>query len=267
MATNRFDVVALDLDGTTVRSDGTIGARTTAALRRIEELGVTVIAVTGRPPRWMPPVAEAFGGSGLAICANGAVVIDLADLRVIEERLLPAEVVRLLMTELSAAMPELGYAVELAGDRGFLFETGYRPKSTTETSLRVADGELPDEPVRKLLARHGSVSADELLAAASAAVGADVATLTHSSSDGLLEISALGVSKATTLASVCAGRGIEPAAVIAFGDMPNDIPMLAWAGHGVAVANAHPDVLAVADQVCGSNDAEGVAVLLETLWP
>ena len=77
--------------------------------------------------------------------------------------------------------------------------------------------------------------------------------------------SAPGVSKASALADLCAERGIHRADVIAFGDMPNDLPMLSWAGHGVAVANAHPDVLTVADEVTAGNDDGGVARVLERL--
>jgi HAD superfamily hydrolase (TIGR01484 family) len=115
--------------------------------------------------------------------------------------------------------------------------------------------------VVKLLARHEELGSDELLAAARAAVGAG-ATLTHSSNDGLLEISAADVSKASGLASLAAELGVPAAETVAFGDMPNDLPMLAWAGHGVAVANAHPEVLAAADEVTASNDDDGVAEVL-----
>ena len=80
-----------------------------------------------------------------------------------------------------------------------------------------------------------------------------------------LEISAPGITKASGLALVCAELGIEPADVAAFGDMPNDLPMLGWAGRGVAVANAHPDVLAAADAVTASNVDDGVAAHLEHL--
>jgi hydroxymethylpyrimidine pyrophosphatase-like HAD family hydrolase len=55
--------------------------------------------------------------------------------------------------------------------------------------------------------------------------------------------------------------------VLAFGDMPNDVPMLGWAGKGVAVANAHPELKAVAEEVTGSNDEDGVAHYLEELLP
>ena len=87
---------------------------------------------------------------------------------------------------------------------------------------------------------------DELLALGTALLGADVA-VTSSSHDALLEIAAAGVTKATGLASLAERAGVAAAEVIAFGDMPNDLPMLEWAGWGVAVANAHPSVRAVVD--------------------
>jgi len=71
------------------------------------------------------------------------------------------------------------------------------------------------------------------------------------------------VTKASGLAALAAEHGVEPGEVVAFGDMPNDLPMLAWAGHAVAVANAHPEVLAAADEVTAGNDADGVALVLE----
>jgi HAD superfamily hydrolase (TIGR01484 family) len=114
----------------------------------------------------------------------------------------------------------------------------------------------------KLLVRHKAMDADALLAAAHAAVG-DLATLTHSSTDGLLEVSATGVSKASGLAALAEQHGVPADRVVAFGDMPNDLPMLAWAGHGVAVANAHPEVLAIAAEVTARNDEDGVAQVLE----
>jgi hydroxymethylpyrimidine pyrophosphatase-like HAD family hydrolase len=83
---------------------------------------------------------------------------------------------------------------------------------------------------------------------------------------GYVEITAPGVDKASGLAVVAAELGILPADVCVFGDMPNDVPMFQWAGwRRVAVANAHPEVLALADEVTASNDADGVAAWLESL--
>jgi hydroxymethylpyrimidine pyrophosphatase-like HAD family hydrolase len=116
--------------------------------------------------------------------------------------------------------------------------------------------------VVKLLGRHPTLAPDEFVAAAREAIG-DLATLTYSSGDGLLEISGVGVTKASGLARLAQERGVVPHDVVAFGDMPNDVPMLTWAGRGVAVANAHPDVIDVADEVTSSNNDDGVAVWLE----
>jgi hydroxymethylpyrimidine pyrophosphatase-like HAD family hydrolase len=109
------------------------------------------------------------------------------------------------------------------------------------------------------------MTSDELVAHARELV-ADLAELSHSSNvEALLEIGAAGVSKASALAVLCERKGIEPADVLAFGDMPNDLAMLQWAGRSVAVANAHPEVVEVADEVTASNDEGGVARVLERL--
>ena len=93
----------------------------------------------------------------------------------------------------------------------------------------------------------------------------DRAHVAYSGAGGLAEINAAGVTKAVALEQWSSGRGIEVHDVWAFGDMPNDVPMIRWAGVGWAVANAHPDVHAVADRVCPSNDEDGVAVTLELM--
>ncbi|HWB38139.1 MAG TPA: HAD hydrolase family protein, partial [Rugosimonospora sp.] len=84
---------------------------------------------------------------------------------------------------------------------------------------------------------------------------------------GLVEISAAGITKATGLALLAAEYAVAPEDVVAFGDMPNDVPMLHWAGRAVAVANAHPEALAAADDVTLSNVDDGVAAYLERWFP
>jgi hydroxymethylpyrimidine pyrophosphatase-like HAD family hydrolase len=162
------------------------------------------------------------------------------------------------------AMPDVWFAVETLD--GFARERDYRARWDVGSELRVGELEgILDEPVVKLLARHEDLDADTLLAQAREVVG-EAAELTHSSSSGLLEISAAGVSKATTLARLCDERGVDPAEVVAFGDMPNDLPMLAWAGTAYAVANAHPEVLAAVDRQAPSVLEDGVAQILEHLF-
>ena len=255
-------VVATDLDGTIVRSDGTISPRTRDALVAAEAAGAMVVIVTGRPPRWLQGIAEQTGHHGLAICANGALVYDLHTEKIVESHPLSVQTAHALARQLRESIPGIGFAVESADGR-FGHEPDYRPRWVSDDVTVAAMETLLDAPVAKLLARHEEMDPDELLAKARAIVTSDLAMMTHSSREGLLEISAAGVSKATTLEALCSEHGHEAASVVAFGDMPNDLPMLAWAGHSVAVANAHPEVLAAVDEVTASNDDDGVAVVLD----
>jgi hydroxymethylpyrimidine pyrophosphatase-like HAD family hydrolase len=89
--------------------------------------------------------------------------------------------------------------------------------------------------------------------------------LSHSGGRGLLEITAADVSKAAALAAWCAARGFDASDVTAFGDMPNDVPMLQWAGRSFAVAGAHPEAVAAATDRCGPSSDDGVARAIEDL--
>jgi Cof subfamily protein (haloacid dehalogenase superfamily) len=257
-------LVATDLDGTIVDKQDMISDRTVRALQAVTDLGVPVVFVTGRPPRWMASVAERTGHRGLAICANGALVWDLHSEQVVATYPMSVEIGLEVARRLRAALPEIGFAVEMPD--GFSREAGYLPEHDIGKWTAVAAvEEIFTDPATKLLARHATLDADQLLAAAREAVG-DLAELTHSSTSGLLEISAAGVSKATTLARLCADRGVDAADVLAFGDMPNDLPMLAWAGRAYAVAGAHPEVLAAVENVAPALEADGVAQVIEAVF-
>lgn len=261
---SRPRLVATDLDGTIVPWDGAVTDRTVAALRAVEELGVPVVFVTGRPPRWMADVAERTGHTGVAVCANGALLYDLHTEQVLASFPLAVEIGLDVARRLRDAFPDIAFAVETPD--GFAHEESYLPRWDVGTAREVAHIEtIYGSPAVKLLARHESMGSDDLLAAARQVIG-DVVEMTHSSSSGLLEISAAGVSKATTLASLCADRGIAAADVVAFGDMPNDLPMLAWAGRAYGVAGAHPEVLAAVDHVVAAPQDDGVARELERLF-
>ncbi|MFO7253536.1 MAG: Cof-type HAD-IIB family hydrolase [Actinomycetes bacterium] len=268
-------LVATDLDGTALRSDGTVSPRTLAAFSGVEKAGAILVFVTGRPPRWMDAVAAAVNHRGLAICANGALVYDLHTQRIVESRLIEPPVLREVVHRLRAHIPGLAFSVEYEG--GFAHEDGFRiggwdaryatgPDGSTRLGLRVATATLTSRPCAKLLALHESMDPDELHACVRHLVG-DLVTATHSSGRPLIEMSAHGVTKASALATLAAEHGIGPDEVVAFGDMPNDLPMLVWAGTSYAVANAHPDVLAVVDHVTAGNNEDGVAQVLEQYFP
>jgi Cof subfamily protein (haloacid dehalogenase superfamily) len=260
-------VVATDLDGTVVRSDGTISARTRRALDAARAAGALVVIATGRPPRWLEGIAEATGHDGLAICANGGMVYDLTAQQVIASHPLAPDNARMIIAALRDAVPGITFALERV-DGQFAHEVAYHPRWEPEPQTIVGDlDDVMTGPISKLLGRREGLSSDELLAIATESIHTEAASFTHSSLDGLLEISAYGVTKATSLAEVLAERGLGASDVVAFGDMPNDLEMLQWAGLGVAMGNAHPDLKAVADEVTATNDEDGVALVLERLFP
>jgi hypothetical protein len=258
-------LVATDLDGTIIGSDGTISARTVAAFARVEAAGARFVLVTGRPPRWMATIAATFGHRGTAICANGALAYDMRTGAIEARHLIPPAVLAAAAAALRAAVPGIGIAVEHPD--GHAADRVYQSANweVNASIPRLDDAALFARPASKLLGRHFGYACDDLLALALPALDGLV-SVTHSNSKGLVEASALGVSKASVVAEIAALHGIGPQDVIAFGDMPNDLPLLAWAGTSCAVANAHPAVLAAATHVIGSNDEDGVAAYLEELY-
>ncbi|WP_312871454.1 HAD family hydrolase, partial [Streptomyces lonarensis] len=295
---HRPRLIATDLDGTLLADDRTVSRRTLDALAAASDAGIETVFVTGRPARWLE-VVSAVRDRTVAICANGAAVADLtalgspagdtvSDLGAADRapvaggglppsatpplievhQLRPADA-RALAAVLRGAVPGITFAVERT--TGMHYEPDY-PTYFPGAVAGVAPiekllddtGEFADQPIIKLLARHSAMDPDRLLAATRAAAPG-LGEFTRSSASALVEISARGVSKATTLSAYCARRGLGPQDVVAFGDMPNDLEMLAWAGRSYAMANAHPDVLAAATHRTAANTEDGVARAVERL--
>ena len=258
--TSKPRLVATDLDGTLVRTDGSVSERTREVLLAVEELGVPVVFVTGRPLRWTEVVFEHVGSHGLAIVSNGALVWDVARDAPRTVRPMDAATALAVSEDLRAAVPGTTFAVESL--EGIDLEPGFMERAELSAGVRRAPlDELFDRPALKLLARHEELDPEEFWALAEEVVQGRL-VVTWSSTTALLEISAPGVTKASTLAQVAAGLGVEAADVIAFGDMPNDLPMLTWAGTSYAMADAHPSVVAAADHLAPGHDDDGVAQVL-----
>jgi len=256
-------LLATDLDGTLLRPDCSVSPRTAAALGAAQDAGVQVVFVTARPHRWLAPVAGLVGRHGTAICANGASVVDVATLTVVEQHGMGPDLVATLVARLR---DRLGPTVQLATEcadgiaRERQFDSGHPVPPGSPCVDRIEDA-LPATTL-KLLVMDPHTDHPEFLAAVGEAVG-DLATASSSGVAGLAEIAAPGVTKAATLAAWAHARQIAPGTVWAVGDAPNDLPMLAWAGRSFAVANADPCVRAVVDEVLASNADDGVATLLE----
>lgn len=269
-------VVATDLDGTLLRSDGKVSDRTRQVLAALDAAGVEVVFVTARPPRWLKHLADAVGGHGRVICIGGACVLDLASGETLDARGFDDDAVRAVVTGIRAALPHAALAFERPD--GVAFDPAYPNREPALDpglwSVPVEDTLGARGPVSKILALDPAyipppgilvdppeeirLAQERFFTAVRGAVG-EHAHLAYSGAVGLAELMPPGVDKAAALARWCARLGVAASDVWAFGDMPNDLPMLTWAGRGIAVANAHRDVLARADAVVGHHDADGVA--------
>jgi Cof subfamily protein (haloacid dehalogenase superfamily) len=260
---SRPRLVATDLDGTLLDAAGQVSARTRAVLEELDDAGVPVVFTTGRPLRWMDELWDAVGGHGLAICSNGGVVYDVGARAVRDFSAVPREV-GLEMAELvRAAVPGTLFAVEHTA--GWASEPSFPRHPDDHDSPVGAWESIWTDDVVKVLAVHRDLGPEDFWRRVQDAVG-DLVTTTWSSTHALVEISAAGVTKASTLATVAAEMGLGADDVVAFGDMPNDLPMLEWAGTSYAMANAHPSVRDLAGRLAPHHDEDGVAVVLTDLF-
>ncbi|MEN9325180.1 MAG: hypothetical protein RL414_934 [Actinomycetota bacterium] len=262
----RPKLIATDLDGTIVTHYEGISERTIAAFRKAHDLGIEIFFVTGRPPRWMPEIKAAFG-FGSAICANGAMLYDLINEKVLEEWLMPIDEQLEVVRRLREHIPNISFAVEYNNE--FHHETAYVPRWDIGVDMQPVEKieEKILQPAFKMLARCSNydMTSDEMLKIAHREVG-EIATITHSNAnESLLEISAVGVSKGETLSKMAARAGIGPEDCVTFGDNPNDFSMLQWAHRSWTLADGHPDAKRYAKFVAGPHDQDAVAEIIEAL--
>jgi Cof subfamily protein (haloacid dehalogenase superfamily) len=264
-STPAFLLVASDIDGTLIHTDGTLSRRTAEVL---SALPVPAVLVTGRPVRWLQQLYDQMARPLPAICANGAVIYDPDTDEVLQASPLSVELLLDVTKRLREAVPDIMLAVEVEHGRSFRYEQGWPIRADgghSQVRVLSTPDELASVPAAKLLVRSASSAPDSFYELVSRTLG-DAAVATHSSTSALVEISAAGVTKAAGLAWLCEREGIPQDRVLAFGDMPNDVPMMTWAGRSVAMANAHPAVREVADEETLSNDEDGVAVYLAAAY-
>ena len=258
-------LVATDLDGTLLRSDGTVSARTRAALAACAAAGLPVVAVTARPVRVAREIVTDLGLHHEAVCLGGSQRYDTVAQELVQDVRLDDDAAARIVEAVREAEPdtivvaEVGLEIHVE-EHFSLAGWGFAdvPGHTVRRSLAVLGG-----GVSGLLIGHDATSLDDLEVIAAQAAG-EHASVTRSGGPHL-EVFAPGVSKAAALSALCAELGIEAADVLAFGDERNDRTMLAWAGRSVAVANAWAVLREEASEVCAANDADGVAQVLEQL--
>jgi hypothetical protein len=265
-------LIATDVDGTLLDEDERVTPRTKAAVLAAVAAGTRFVLATGRPPRWISPVVDALGFAPMAVCANGAVLYDAATDRILSAKTLSAEVLAELAEVATRVIPGAGLAVERVGRSAhdaatpqFLSSPGYEHAWLNPDNTEVSLEDVLSAPAVKLLIRKAGARSADMAAALAPHVGIE-GDLTYSTNNGLIEVVPLGVSKATGVDEVARPLGIAAEDVVAFGDMPNDIPMLLWAGLGVAMGNAHDEAKAAADEVTTPNTDDGLARVLERWW-
>lgn len=265
-------LVASDVDGTLIDPHETVTPRTKAAVHAVVAAGATFVLSTGRPPRWISPIVEQLGFAPMAVCANGAVIYDSESDRIVSASTLSVDVLAELAAVALRVLDGAGLAVERVGESAhdaatpqFVSSPGYEHAWLNPDNTETSEDEVLSAPAVKLLIRCSRMTSGAIAAALAPHVNG-LADVTYSTDNGLVELSSPGVSKASGLMTVGERLGISASEMIAFGDMPNDIPMLAAVGHGVAMANAHPDAKGVADEITTSNADDGVARVLERWW-
>ncbi len=261
-------LVATDLDGTVVRSDETVSGYTHSVFERVRAAGIPIVGATGRGPRLEALSRIDLPHADLLVLGGGGRVIDLRGptARVLRDARVPGSVIASLVTKLEDQLGPIKLLLEvLDGERAPLWGDHVQDWPYPDDLVIQDRATSLSHDVIKAFIRTPQGDPDILLEAASEIIPADVVTFTHSGL-GWVEITPPNVDKGTGLAIVAADLGVDPSEVLVFGDMPNDIPMFKWAGYSrVAVENAHPALMALADEVTLSNERDGVAVYLDNL--
>jgi Cof subfamily protein (haloacid dehalogenase superfamily) len=256
-------LIASDVDGTLLHDWQPIPAPTVAAIRDCLAAGIEFVPVTGRPIRWLAPIHDSVPELGPVICANGSIVYDLRTSEVVTAHTVDPATLARFVERIRAEMPEAVLGFETLD--GLLLEHGFHTRFPQDAVYIDQDRSAQLDNVAKVLLRTGSRDSDEILAAVRGVIGDELHSTHSNPRNGLVELSAPGVTKARTLASFCRARGIPVKTVAAFGDMPNDVEMLRWAGTSYAMANGHPLAIAAADAVVPEVLAGGITAALSEM--
>ncbi|GFH38702.1 HAD family hydrolase [Streptomyces pacificus] len=260
-----YRLIATDLDGTLLRSDDSVSPRTRHALAAATAEGAAHVVVTGRGVPWTRHVLDDLGYRGLAVCGQGAQVYHAGEHRLLTSVTLDRRLAALAVSKLAAETGPLALAANRDGlDGEVIAGPGYRFQDGPLPFVTVDDpAELWAAPLTKLYMQHPDLDDDELTRLARSVAGGLVDVVM--AGPGVVELLPLGLSKATGLSLAARRLGVRATQAIAFGDMPNDIPVFGWAAHGVAMANAHDELKAVAHRITASNEQDGIALVLEEL--
>lgn len=259
-------LLAVDIDGTMLRSDSSLSPRVLAAMNSAVDAGLHVVPATGRPMAISADVVEASGLQEFWIFANGAITRHMGRNELIRAFWMDRTVVVELLDRIRLRMPGARFAVEfattMAYEAGFERVVPNKPPIPPTDDL-AAELERISDPVQKLLVFDENIDLATLWDEVNLA--ADGLSVPSYSGLAFVELAPDRVTKATALDLLARDLGLSADDVAAVGDNHNDVAMLQWAGTGYAMGNADPEIQKSADVVLPSNDDDGLAVLIEGL--
>lgn len=268
----KIKLVAIDLDGTTLREDKTFGERLLKVMDLIQERGVIVAICSGRAPESVAPYAHTMHldrYQGYCICFNGGALINLKDPK--KDLFVSTMTAQDLIDIESQARAHHNFVHAYSTRRVLLTESNViftemeiAASSQPFEQLNFPDEVNPNELAYKLIAVGLKKSLDEMRDN----LPADFSERFNiaRTNDNFLEFMHKDCSKGATLIELCKILGIGMENVAAFGDAENDIEMVQMAGVGVAVANAMPTLKAVAPYRAINYIDDGVAIYLEQFF-
>ncbi len=265
-------LIATDVDGTMLRTDGTLSPRVKAALSAAVEAGIHVVPVTGRPIAIAGDIIRESGLQGHWIFANGAVTRHIGRDTLVRGFWIESELVVALVDKLRRSMPGVGFAIEferaVVHEPGFdtlvpVVPDGYVASDVLSALRRASTGADGWGRVQKILVFDLSSRFEDLYRSVVDVAADDV--VASYSGRAFVELAAGRVTKASALALLATDLGVARSSVVCFGDNNNDVPMLEWAGTGYAMANGTAEAKAAADEVIEPSDRDGLAVKVEEL--
>jgi HAD superfamily hydrolase (TIGR01484 family) len=279
MAAVRYQILALDVDGTLLDPDGALRPRTKAAVARAAGAGIRPVLCTGRRYRRALPVAQELGIDAPLVCNSGAIVKDRTLWRADFDGLLAADVRDLFVAHDQPAVTftdrgqeEHDFTIaEFPTGREFFDDYVSQNRDHAEISGtgrgRTGSSRLAD-PLFHVCAIGGVAEMLGFEQAALARLGGRVQTFVQRSPRYLgtmCEILRHDASKWAAILYLAGLWGIDPGAICAVGDDVNDVPMIRNAGLGVAMGHARSEVRSAADLITGDHDEDGVAMLVENV--
>ena len=257
-------LVALDLDGTLLRTDKRLTAHTARTIAAVMRRGVRVVLASARPPRSVREVYQHLHLDTLQINYNGALIYDPVRRRNVFHLPLTAALVKRIIGFARKMEPALAVSVEV-------LDKWYTDRVDDDLATETARHFNPDfigpidaivrTPITKLMLLGRPKLLDPVRQAVARKFAGQIAIAV--SDAHLVQIMHPKADKGVALARIAAGYKIEPRHIMAMGDAPNDLGMLAYAGLAVTVANAWPAVRAQAQFIVPSNDQDGVAHALQ----